>query len=433
MSSAGSRRVVVAAVGSEFRGDDAAGPAVLDRVGELKGVDMLGALASPLDLLGAWDGADLAIVVDAVEGIDAPGGVCIIDVDMASAPGVSGRTRSNASSHGLGVIDALRIAGAMGTAPERVLLVGVSGEDFDAGCRAQSGRVTCSGVGRPTGRRARRRSDRPGRGPMLSSRLRASRPPRPTSDRVAPTGPSALVRESGYRRHCKGHRGGGHEVPRSGGCRSSPGRGGAGRRHRRGRRGRSGAAARRRPGGLRSRPGAFGAPRRHRGAEAGGALPARAGHGCHRRGRSAGRERRGPAYLWPRCFRRGDGRASRAPRAGAACPRVPGWSPAGGPPRALCRHRRRRHRHGINGPCRLSGRPRPWGGSCRARGAGRLALCGDGTPRRLRPDAVRRGSRALLCGGGVVPGLLADNGRSGCRASPPRRSGRWRPEWARPG
>ena len=150
-----------------------------------------------------------------------------------------------------------------------------------------------------------------------------------------------------------------------------------GRRHRRGRRGRSRSAARRRPGGLRSRPSAFGAPRRHRGAEAGGAFPARAGDGCHRRGRSAGRERRGPADLWPRCFRRGDGRASRASRARAACPRVPGWSPAGGPPRALCRHRRRRHRHGFNGPCRLSGGPRPWGGSGRDRRAGRLALCGD--------------------------------------------------------
>ena len=130
MSSTGSRRVVLAAVGSECRGDDAAGPAVLDRVGELGGVEMLGALASPLDLLGAWDGADLAIVVDAVDGVDAPGGVCVIDVDMASGPDVPGRTRSTASSHGLGLIDALRIAAAMGTAPERVLLVGVSGEDF---------------------------------------------------------------------------------------------------------------------------------------------------------------------------------------------------------------------------------------------------------------------------------------------------------------
>ncbi len=140
MSSASPRRVVLAAVGAEFRGDDGAGPAVLDRVGELDGVDMLGALASPLDLLGAWDGADLAIVIDAVVGMDPPGGVCVIDVDMASAPGVSGRTRSTASSHGLGVIDALRIARAMGRAPERVLLVGVSGGDFEG--RARLGPAT---------------------------------------------------------------------------------------------------------------------------------------------------------------------------------------------------------------------------------------------------------------------------------------------------
>ena len=131
MSSTSPRRVVLAAVGSELRGDDAAGPAVLARVGALDGVDLLGALASPLDLLGAWDGADLAIVVDAVDGLDPPGGVCVIDVDMASAPDVSGRTRPTASSHGLGVIDTLRIARAMGTAPDRVLLVGVSSGDFE--------------------------------------------------------------------------------------------------------------------------------------------------------------------------------------------------------------------------------------------------------------------------------------------------------------
>ena len=125
--------MVVAAVGCEYRGDDGAGPAVLERVGELDGVDVLGALGSPLDLLGAWDGADLAIVIDALDGVDATGGVCIVDVDVASGPEVPGRTRSNASSHGLGVVDALRLAAVTGTAPARVVLVGVPGEDFDGG------------------------------------------------------------------------------------------------------------------------------------------------------------------------------------------------------------------------------------------------------------------------------------------------------------
>ena len=196
MSSARSRRVVVAAVGSAFRGDDGAGPAVLDRVGELKGVDMLGALASPLDLLGAWDGADLAIVVDAVHGIDAPGGVCVIDVDMVSAREVSGRTRSCGSSHGLGVIDALRIAGALGTAPVRVVLVGVAGEDFDGSAGLSLA------ASRAVERAAQRVVELAGEAIALSEDRcspRESRPDRlgPTSERVAPTGPSALVRKSG--------------------------------------------------------------------------------------------------------------------------------------------------------------------------------------------------------------------------------------------
>jgi hydrogenase maturation protease len=136
MSGARARRVVVAAVGSEFRRDDAAGPAVIDRVGgELGGVEVLGALASPFDLLGAWDGADLAIVVDAAAADDQPGAVHVVEVDMASVPETHGRTSRSASSHGVGVIEAIRIARVLGTAPERVVLVGVAGEDFGEGTR----------------------------------------------------------------------------------------------------------------------------------------------------------------------------------------------------------------------------------------------------------------------------------------------------------
>ncbi len=140
MSSAGARRrVVVAAVGSPFRRDDAAGPAVLDRVGRgLPGVDMLGAMASPLHLLGEWDGADLAVVVDAVAGI-APGGVCVMEVESPSAPGSIGALRPAVGSHGLGVIDAFRIADALGTAPARLVLVGVAGEDFGEGAGLSPG------------------------------------------------------------------------------------------------------------------------------------------------------------------------------------------------------------------------------------------------------------------------------------------------------
>ena len=134
MSTVDGCRVVVAAVGAELHRDDAAGPAVLRRLGDdLEAVEVLGAVASPLQLLGLWDCADLAIVVDAVAGDGEPGAVHVIEVDLTAPPRASGRTASSASSHGFGVVEALRIACALGTAPARVVLVGVVGEDFGDG------------------------------------------------------------------------------------------------------------------------------------------------------------------------------------------------------------------------------------------------------------------------------------------------------------
>ena len=52
------------------------------------GVD-IGPLTDPLDLLGAWDGADLAIVVDAVRSGAAPGTLRVVDLaggDGAATP-----------------------------------------------------------------------------------------------------------------------------------------------------------------------------------------------------------------------------------------------------------------------------------------------------------------------------------------------------------
>jgi len=127
-------RVVVAAVGCEVRRDDGAGPAVLAQLrGKAASVELLGPLASPLDLLGAWDGADLAVVVDAVRADGHPGAVHVVELGPEGAPGGSAPPGHRASSHGLGVVEALRLSRVLGTAPERVVLVGVAGRDFGPG------------------------------------------------------------------------------------------------------------------------------------------------------------------------------------------------------------------------------------------------------------------------------------------------------------
>ncbi|MDA8291535.1 MAG: hydrogenase maturation protease [Actinomycetota bacterium] len=129
--------VVVAGIGSEYRHDDGVGIAVARVLSSgPRAVADLGPLGEPLDLLGRWDGAALAVVVDALRGEEPAGTVHVADLrgslrrpDGGAAPA----RRSPASSHGLGVQDVLRIAQAVGSAPLRVVLVGVVGERFDEG------------------------------------------------------------------------------------------------------------------------------------------------------------------------------------------------------------------------------------------------------------------------------------------------------------
>ncbi len=134
MSATGPRHVVIAAVGCEYRRDDGAGPAVLERLcGRAGDAEVLGPLASPLDLLGAWDGAGLAIVVDAVDTGAEPGELLVVEVDTGAPSGVHALPASRASSHGLGVMETLRLSCALGSAPARLVLVGIGGEDFSEG------------------------------------------------------------------------------------------------------------------------------------------------------------------------------------------------------------------------------------------------------------------------------------------------------------
>jgi len=120
-------RVVVAGVGSVYRRDDGAGPAVAARsVAETPATIDIGPIVDPLDLLGRWDGADLAIVVDAIRSGGVPGTVRVLDLTGWSSPGVT-------STHGIGVVGVLRLARALDQAPARVVVVGIEGEDFGRG------------------------------------------------------------------------------------------------------------------------------------------------------------------------------------------------------------------------------------------------------------------------------------------------------------
>jgi hydrogenase maturation protease len=122
-------------MGSEYRRDDGAGPAVAEEVARTcTGVDRMGPIAEPLDLLGLWDGADLAVVIDAVQSGADPGSIELIE--LVEPDGAAGRPlepRGATSSHGIGLAGVLRLSRAVGSAPGRVVVVGIEGGDFGQG------------------------------------------------------------------------------------------------------------------------------------------------------------------------------------------------------------------------------------------------------------------------------------------------------------
>ena len=130
--------------------------------GEEPAMALAGPLGGPLDLLGLWDQADLAIVADAVRTGAAPGTVTLDWLGQSGPthlgpgtprPGAPGLARPGLeprslgglelvpsaadarppSTHGLGLAEVYRLAGALGQAPHRVAVVGIEGHDFSHG------------------------------------------------------------------------------------------------------------------------------------------------------------------------------------------------------------------------------------------------------------------------------------------------------------
>ncbi len=80
------------------------------------------------ELLDAWAGSELAVVVDAVRSGSPPGTVRCLEIggdDLVLATATS--------SHTLGLGAALRLSRSLGAAPRRAVLVGVEGAEFAPG------------------------------------------------------------------------------------------------------------------------------------------------------------------------------------------------------------------------------------------------------------------------------------------------------------
>jgi hydrogenase maturation protease len=124
-------RAVIIGVGNAFRGDDAAGREVARRLQErVPGeVDVVVCELEPTRLIDAWDGAELAVLVDAVSSGTEPG--TVHRFDATSEPLTSREFRS--STHALGIGETIELARAIGRLPARVVVFGIEGEAFGSG------------------------------------------------------------------------------------------------------------------------------------------------------------------------------------------------------------------------------------------------------------------------------------------------------------
>ncbi len=123
-------RAAVIGVGNTFRRDDGAGPETAARLRDRvpPGVSVTALDGEPTRLMEAWSGAALAIVVDAVV-CDPPDPGRIHRVTApASLP--AGMT---VATHGMGVVEAVRLAGALDRLPRTLVLLGVEAADVGIG------------------------------------------------------------------------------------------------------------------------------------------------------------------------------------------------------------------------------------------------------------------------------------------------------------
>jgi hydrogenase maturation protease len=121
---------VVIGVGNRLRRDDAAGPAVIDRLqGRLpRAVHLVESIGDPVSLLGWWQSAAVAVVVDAVKTGSKPGTVFRFD-GHDSLPSAFFRQ----STHLVGLADAVQMARTLGRMPGVLVLFGIEAENMDYG------------------------------------------------------------------------------------------------------------------------------------------------------------------------------------------------------------------------------------------------------------------------------------------------------------
>ncbi|MFF4534316.1 hydrogenase maturation protease [Streptomyces sp. NPDC001407] len=131
-----SARIAVVGVGNEFRRDDGVGPAIIARLRERAvgrplpaGTRLSSCDGDPGRLIELWEEAELAVVVDAAHAHPGhPGRVHRVELDKHGA-----WQTGTASTHGLGLGEAVELSRALRRMPGHLVVYAVEGADSSLG------------------------------------------------------------------------------------------------------------------------------------------------------------------------------------------------------------------------------------------------------------------------------------------------------------
>lgn len=126
---------VVIGVGNEFRRDDGVGLAVLDllRSRVPASVRLAASDGEPARMIEEWAGAPLAVVVDALPPGPAGAGIAAGQVRRVVVDEVGSAPAGTASSHGLGLGEAVGLGRVLGRMPGRLVIYAVRVADCGYG------------------------------------------------------------------------------------------------------------------------------------------------------------------------------------------------------------------------------------------------------------------------------------------------------------
>ncbi len=128
-------RDLIIGIGDRLRGDDGAGPAVVDRLRKYprplpRGVELREHWGEGTALMAAWEGRRRVVVVDAVAPAGSPGAIHRFGGEKMPPAGLF-----HYSAHRFGLAEAVALARELDALPDDLLIYGIEGDRFNQGAR----------------------------------------------------------------------------------------------------------------------------------------------------------------------------------------------------------------------------------------------------------------------------------------------------------